>query len=184
MTQGGYVFWAMIVALILAVIVGINLIPPSSDETRDDLPISLDLTDDLPASPTEDEVRCLALALYHEARGEPSEGMRAIAHVVVNRAASPHYPNSVCGVIKDGGETPPCQFSWWCDGRSDNPRNRRAFTRAEVIALLVLSGGSEDLTDGATYFHANNVSPYWSKLFTPTVTVGGHTFYRDDTGTR
>ena len=64
---------------------------------------------------------CLALAMYWEARGEGEKGMYAVGSVVMNRVRDERYPAHACAVVKQGGEAPPCQFSWWCDGRSDRP---------------------------------------------------------------
>jgi spore germination cell wall hydrolase CwlJ-like protein len=68
-------------------------------------------------------LRCLALNIYHEARGEPVSGQCAVGHVVMNRVSDNHYPDSICGVVKQGGAVKRyrCQISWWCDGRSDRP---------------------------------------------------------------
>ena len=70
-----------------------------------------------------ESLRCMALNIYHEARGEPIEGKIAVGHVVLNRAASRRFPGQICAVVKQGGENRRyrCQFSWWCDGRSDRP---------------------------------------------------------------
>ena len=67
-----------------------------------------------------DELKCLALNIYFEARGEPESGQLAVGHVVM-------FPGTVCGVIQQGGalRRHRCQFSWWCDGRSDKPGNKR-----------------------------------------------------------
>ena len=73
------------------------------------------------AETREQAIGCLALAMYWEAKAEGAEGMRAVAAVVLNRVAHPEFPRTVCGVVKQGGERPPCQFSWWCDGKSDQP---------------------------------------------------------------
>jgi spore germination cell wall hydrolase CwlJ-like protein len=72
--------------------------------------------------PAPDAVDCLALALYWEAKTEGPEGMLAVASVVLNRVAHPQFPSTVCGVVKQGGERPPCQFSWWCERRHDPRR--------------------------------------------------------------
>jgi len=78
-----------------------------------------------------DALRCMALNIYFEARGEPFLGKIAVGHVVLNRIAHSRYPSNACDVIRQGGERRRhrCQFSWWCDGRSDNaarPRIRPA----------------------------------------------------------
>ena len=88
----------------------------------------------------------------HEARGEPIPAQIAVAKVVVNRVAHPRFPNTVCDVIKQGGETPRdmCQFSWWCDGRSDMTVDQRSLARSRALAREVLGGKHEDPTNGIT----------------------------------
>lgn len=126
------------------------------------------------------EVECLALNIYFEARGEPDPGKRAVAHVVMNRVASPLFPNWVCAVVRQGGEARRnrCQFSWWCDGRSDRPRDARAWKRARAIAASVYWGYSTDPTGGALWYHARNVRPKWRVAYERGPTIGRHTFYR------
>lgn len=63
--------------------------------------------------------QCLALAMYWEARGEGRRGMVAVGSVVLNRVADNRFPNTLCAFVHQGGEIPPCQFSWWCDCKSD-----------------------------------------------------------------
>ena len=84
------------------------------------------------ASVTED-LNCLALNIYFEARSEPLDGKLAVGHVVLNRAADKRYPNKICEVVKQGGEKRrnKCQFSWWCDGRSDRPRDLQAWKESQ-----------------------------------------------------
>ena len=93
------------------------------------------------------EQQCLAEAMYHEARGEGKEGMYAVAAVIVNRVEDKRFPNSVCDVIYEGGETPPCQFSWWCDGRSDRPTDQLMWSHIRELAHNFLALRPEDPTD-------------------------------------
>ncbi len=126
------------------------------------------------------ELTCLALNIYHEARGEPDSGQTAVAHVVMNRVADRRFPSSVCDVVRQGGELTKyrCQFSWWCDGRKDRPYDGRSWQVTEDIARSVYWGLSEDPTKGALWYHANYVSPYWSQIFQKGPTIGRHIFYR------
>jgi spore germination cell wall hydrolase CwlJ-like protein len=80
-------------------------------------------------------------------------------------------------VIRDGGERPPCQFSWWCDGRSDIARDRVEYDRAVAVARRVLSGASPDPTDGANMFHNLTVSPRWAKVAESRGRIGDQMFY-------
>lgn len=139
-----------------------------------------------PADPR-DEVACLALNIYFEARGEPAKGKVAVGHVVMNRVASERFPGTVCDVIRQGGEARRhrCQFSWWCDGRSDTPRSRTDWEISNQVALSIYWGRSADPTEGALWYHADYVSPAWREDFAEGPTIGRHIFYREaDGGTR
>lgn len=127
------------------------------------------------------ELRCLALNIYFEARGEPPEGQWAVAMVTMNRVQHRHYPSSVCGVVWQ-----PRQFSWTHDGKSDQPRDKRAWYLAQKIANFVRqrfwklperTRGALDLTRGALHFYAPQLaSPYWVKAHTVTREIGRHVF--------
>ncbi len=124
------------------------------------------------------EARCLALAMYWEAKAEGPEGMLAVGHVVLNRATHEEFPDSVCGVVRDGGETPPCQFSWYCDGRSDRPREPAHWETAQSLAVEILEAPPADPTGGALFFHADWMRNPWRVPRTRTTAIGGHVFYR------
>ena len=128
-------------------------------------------------------LRCLALNIYHEARGEPLQGKIAVAHVVLNRVAAQRFPAQVCAVVQQGGERRRyrCQFSWWCDGRSDQPRDVAAWRESLLVALLIRRGATDDPTKGALWYHADTVTPYWSKVFKPYKKIGRHIFYLKNT---
>jgi spore germination cell wall hydrolase CwlJ-like protein len=104
--------------------------------------------------------------------------MLAVASVVLNRRAHPEFPDTVCGVVKQGGEQPPCQFSWWCDGASDLPTEAKAWDLAQALAEKCLSQAPRDVTRGALFFHANYVAKPWRRPRTRTVQIGRHIFYR------
>jgi hypothetical protein len=126
------------------------------------------------------EIACLALNVYFESRSEPDLGKRAVAHVVMNRVASKKYPDTICEVVRQGGEVRRnrCQFSWWCDGESDEPGNRGEWERASTIALQVYWGRSADPTGGALWYHADYVRPVWRKKLLRGPKIGRHIFYR------
>ena len=131
------------------------------------------------AADFEESLRCLALNIYHEARSESEAGQMAVAAVTLNRMRSESFPDSVCGVVKQGGERRHrCQFSWWCDGKKDTPTNREAWDTALRISRLSLQGKATDPTKGALYYHANYVQPRWSRKFERTAQIGAHLFYR------
>jgi len=125
--------------------------------------------------------RCLAQAIYFEARGEPFEGRMAVAQVIRSRVADPRYPNDVCGVVfQNAQRRHRCQFSFACDGKSDRPRPGDAWQSAARLARLINAGNLRDLTGGATHYHADYVSPAWATKAPPTAAIGRHRFYRPD----
>jgi len=123
-------------------------------------------------------VLCLAMNVYHEARNDGMTGQYAVAHVVMNRVAHNKYPDDVCSVVKQTNSKGRCQFSWYCDGKSDKPHDEYAWAYAQMVAQDVLSGEAIDQTDAATHYHADYVMPYWAKHFQYTVTYGTHLFYK------
>jgi len=133
----------------------------------------------LPAASGSDEWRCLATALYFEARGESVEGQFAVAEVILNRVDSPRYPDTICNVVYQGARTGGgCQFSFACDGRPETIGERRAYDRVSKIARLMKDGAPRLLTSGATHFHTRAVAPRWSRKFDRTAEIGAHLFYR------
>lgn len=134
--------------------------------------------DSLDAAEGDEEWRCLSEALYFEARGESTEGIFAVAEVILNRVDSATFPATVCGVIQQGtGRRHACQFSYYCDGRPETIRESDAWVRVGKIARLMIDGGDRTLTGGATYYHTRAVSPYWSHAFDRTAAIGAHLFY-------
>ena len=126
----------------------------------------------------EDEHQCLALALYWEARGESRHGMLAVGWTILNRAQSSQFPGTPCGVVYQGGEQAPCQFSWWCDGKSDRPRNRHSWIQARVIAAKLLTDPPPDPTGSALFYHSTSIAVPWKRKRTRTTRIGNHVFYR------
>ena len=121
-----------------------------------------------------DEARCLALSIYWESRDQDREGMEAVAAVIRNRVASPDFPSSVCEVVHQGGETPPCQFYWWCDGRSDEPTDMTLWDLAREVALA--APPEADPTGGALFFKGVNDAD-WAVDRKMTIQIGDHIFY-------
>ncbi len=125
------------------------------------------------------EWRCLAEALYFEARGESVKGQFAVAEVILNRVDSAAFPDTVCGVINQGtGRKYQCQFTYTCDGHAEVIAEPRAFERVSKVAHLMVKGAPRPLTKGATHYHTRAVSPNWSRKFPRTTTIGVHHFYR------
>jgi len=135
---------------------------------------------------------CLALNTYHEAKNQSLVGQVATAQVVMNRVADDRYPNTVCEVVKQGPHRPSwenpekeypirhrCQFSWYCDGKPDVPKNEKAWRKAQDVAFLVLYNKVNlDVTEGATHYHATYVRPAWARTKTRTTRIEKHIFYR------
>jgi spore germination cell wall hydrolase CwlJ-like protein len=135
---------------------------------------------------------CLALNTYHEAKNQSLVGQVATAQVVMNRVADDRYPNTVCEVVKQGPHRPSwenpekeypirhrCQFSWYCDGKPDVPKNEKAWRKAQDVAFLVLYNKINlDVTEGATHYHATYVRPAWARTKTRTTRIEKHIFYR------
>jgi spore germination cell wall hydrolase CwlJ-like protein len=127
------------------------------------------------------EIGCLALTIYHEARGESARGQLAVGHVVMNRTRSVLFPADVCAVVRQGGQQyHRCQFSWWCDGRSDRPKDQAALQESLRLAEEIYYGCTRDPTAGALWYHSTTVRPSWSKSFGPGKRIDRHIFYRGD----
>ena len=123
--------------------------------------------------------KCLAEALYFEARGEPVEGQYAVAEVILNRVKSEEFPNSICSVVNQGtGRKHACQFSYTCDGKLERVANREVYDQIVGIAGVMIDGGIRDLSGGATYYHTTSVQPSWARRFEHTATIGIHKFYK------
>lgn len=128
-------------------------------------------------------VACLAMNVYHEARGQPLEGQVAVAHVTLNRAR--HTGLTPCQVVIQ-----PKQFSWVNDGKmyydgkswkvdpSLWPRNKKAWDEAKLVARAVMLNVVKDPTHGALYYHAEKVHPKWAKKMQFVTKIGSHLFYR------
>ena len=147
----------------------------------------------LPKDLKSEAVECLALNMYHEARGQGTAGELAVTTVVMNRVNDSRFPNTICGVVKQGPTRPSwkdpkilfpikhkCQFSWYCDGKSDKPRNKKTYAKMLDFADAILNNKLLylDITDGATHYHADYVNPSWAKTKTKTVEIQDHIFYR------
>jgi hypothetical protein len=125
--------------------------------------------------------RCLADAVYFEARGEPFKGQQAVAQVVMNRVFSGYYPNDVCGVVyQNSGRHLACQFTFACEGKDLNKVDEPdMWEQAKKIAKDMLDGKIWLTEVGhATHYHAYWVHPSWVHEMTKLYKLGVHTFYR------
>ena len=132
------------------------------------------------------QLECLTRNIYWEAASEPFEGKVAVAQVTLNRMASGKFPDSVCGVVHQKNvfyERVVCQFSWYCDKTITSKRLTIKHTPLyndilEMSTNLYLNfERTKDVTNGATYYHADYVNPEWSKL-KKEKQIGRHIFYK------
>lgn len=145
--------------------------------TKKALPaITADSLARMPAASGDEQLQCLARAVYFEARGESLKGQQAVAEVVLNRVDDPRFPGSICGVVQQSNSRG-CQFSWYCDGRADKIRNAAVYAEIRKLARAMIDGAPRNLTEGATYFHTRSSRPSWSRRFTRTAAIGHHYFY-------
>ena len=135
------------------------------------------------------QLECLAKNIYFESRNQSDLGQIAVSHVVLNRVNDPRYPNTICAVVHEGKRNKlglmirnRCQFSWYCDGISDEPKNSIMWSKSHLIAYesIVLYEKFKDITNGSTHYHSTNVNPSWAKAFTRVVQVDDHIFYRQE----
>lgn len=139
------------------------------------------------------ELECLALNIYHEGRSESQDGWLAIAHVTKNRLESKRFPNTYCGVVyqavhsrwwkENHNRIVPvrhqCQFSWYCDGKSDRVHEVMVWKDIIVMAMLVMQGKTTDPTNGALYYYNPSLaSPHWADAFEQVAFVDNHRFLR------
>lgn len=126
---------------------------------------------------------CLALAVYFEARGEPLAGQLAVANTIMNRVADHRHPDDVCSVVKQGPvyasgqpKRHRCQFSFWCDGKPEKITDQQAWTTAKQVARHAIDAPL-DVSEGATFYHADHVDPTWRHTMNVTTKIGRHVFY-------
>jgi spore germination cell wall hydrolase CwlJ-like protein len=124
----------------------------------------------------QDDVFCMTQNIYFEARNQSRQGKYAVAEVVMNRVRDERFPKSVCEVIKEESEKN-CQFSWYCDGKTDRMDDIKAYREARKIAVDVLTSEEPtDYTGGAIFYHADYVEPNWNNV-KETVVIDEHIFY-------
>jgi len=131
---------------------------------------------------------CLAQNIYYEARSSNRADRMAVADVVLNRVKDTRYPNSICRVVQQGKKYADgrmvrnmCQFSWYCDGKSDWPTDMDSWVEAQQIAYnIIVHNDARGITEGATHYHARYVAPSWARHFQLIGRIGEHVFYRQD----
>ena len=136
------------------------------------------------------ELHCLVLNTYHEARGESEAGKIAVMQVVLNRTESDKFPGNICDVVTQGptrvnqkGEIIPlydkCQFKWFCDGKNDIAIDMKEYNNIKRLAIEVIQNKTIDITNNSMYYHSTRSTPYWGKVFQRTVQIDNHIFYKE-----
>tara|TARA_B100001057_G_scaffold39408_2_gene35474 strand:- start:1887 stop:2555 length:669 start_codon:yes stop_codon:yes gene_type:complete len=181
---------------------------PNSDEVHVPEPIQIDKRIDIEyflIDPQKYEQEfCLAQNIYFEASIDNKAGMAGVADVTLNRVKDGRYPNTVCEVVyqaimKESWKTKQypdlpeseriyypkrnmCQFSWYCDGKSDDiPLGSENWVKAQMVAWEMMHKGVlRGISDGSTHYHATYVKPIWRKDVGMTLVgrIGSHIFYR------
>lgn len=140
---------------------------------------------------------CLAVALYHEARGEPLDGQMAVGITIMNRVESRAYPSTICGVVfENAHRLNKCQFSFACDNLNDFPANSAKLSELLDVSDVVLGATGTASADKkiaanelgllagdymfATHYHRHDVNPSWSKKLTQLARIGDHVFFRSE----
>ena len=166
--RGFLIFFLLVIALISIPVYGQSLL--SEDITQKDR-------------------ICLAKNVYYEARDQGLGAQIAVSLVVLNRVKDSRYPNNICDVIYQGPTyswkpTFPvrhrCQFSWYCDGKSDKPKEKDAWQKALEVAesLLIMDFPVLDFTEGSTHYHSTSIVPHWAAHLTRIIKIEDHIFYR------
>ena len=127
------------------------------------------------------EIVCIAMAIYFEARSEPLDGQVAVANTIMNRVESSKFPDTPCEVVQQGRSRMghmlrnQCHFSYYCDGKPEVIVDQGAYTLA--LSIAVNWPNLVDITSGATYYHRDDVQPYWIKSLNISRKIGRHIFY-------
>lgn len=132
------------------------------------------------------ELTCLAKNIYFETRADTLIDAISVSDVVMNRVEDPRYPNTICEVVHQGVHKSngapvrnKCHFSWYCDGKSDIPRDKIAWEKSQGLAWnFIMNPTWRGITEGATHYHASYVKPYWIREMTKITRMGHHIFYR------
>ena len=145
----------------------------------------------LASSDSENEDRyCLAQNIYFEAGNQPFAGKLAVAHVTLNRVFDLQFPNTICDVVYQTktytkswtGKMIPargmCQFSWYCDGKSDDPKDSLTLIEAIRVADIAMQDTTFDITSGSLWYHADYIHPYWADHLTYVIQIENHIFYK------
>ena len=164
-------------------------VPPISDQQATIMAPLIKTTNEKPSvvkSVNPEELECMSKNIYFEAALESTAGKLAVAQVTMNRVKSNTWPNTVCKVITQGKHydngfpvRDRCQFSWYCDGKHDEPYMGSMWRESQEVARYVLTTPDlMDITDGATHYHADYISsPRWAVPHRKTVEIDTHIFF-------
>ena len=156
-----------------------DAMPPMLMISKENFQLNVDQVDPI-------ELECMSKNIYFEASTESTAGKIAVGQVVLNRKDSVSFPNTVCDVVYEGKHYKSgfpvrdrCQFSWYCDGKHDRPfRGKLWENSVELAKFLLETDDLVDITDGATFYHADYISaPRWTTTKIKTVTIDRHIFY-------
>jgi len=199
--------WTIVIIVLIAAML---VVTTQADATHANVPpIMYNETEVTPGLYTEQShpnEYCIALNVYYESRADNLAGKYAVADVVLNRVGDRRFEDTACGVVREGvmyeswktaqHEDLPdeeriylpkrhmCQFSWFCDGKPDEPVNMEAWRDAQIIAYNIVQFGTfRGITEGATHYHATYVAPNWSleewrPVYQLVGRIGDHIFYR------
>ena len=159
-----------------------NSSPASASKSQAITQPEVQAVDPAGKAPLDDAITCLARSIYWEAKGKNAADMEAVANVVMNRLGHDGFPDTVCGVVKQGSQSKSCQFSWWCDGRSDSVQEEVPYAMAKEIARKALNKQLPDRTKGALYFHDRTVKPDWAREYNNPANIGFFRFYKPKAG--
>ena len=152
--------------------------------------LSMFISREVQASDENGDRFCLAQNIYFEAGNQPFIGRFAVANVTLNRVNDLQFPNTICEVVYQTksykrswtGEMIPkrgmCQFSWYCDGKSDEPKYSVTWIESIRIADIALQSSNFDVTEGSLWYHADYIYPYWADHLERVVTIENHIFYK------
>ena len=136
----------------------------------------------------ETALMCMAFNIYHEAGNQSRIGQMAVGQVVLTRVEDSRFPDTVCEVVKQAvtykNTNKPvrwkCQFTWFCDGKKDEPdfESKTWSLALKNASILLTKTIVLDITEGATHYHATYVRPAWAKTKTRTTRIDKHIFYR------
>jgi spore germination cell wall hydrolase CwlJ-like protein len=161
------------IALLISALIAIILIPSALHITQSKLPKVE------PLYYSKEDIYWMAKNVYYEAGNQSGDGLLAVMHVTMNRVNDGRFGNSIKEVVtqKTGNV---CQFSWYCSKSLKYDDKKFLEVYEFVKAVLPFLHLVEDATEGALYFHATYVKPYWSKIKQRTIKIGDHIFYREN----